>query len=495
MKTRPNILFIMSDQHHADCLSVTGKRGVRTPNLDKLARSGVRFERAYSNNPICSPSRISFHTGQYCHTHGMLGNDHHMYEGETDETLGMRFRRHGYQTALIGKSHMVGKWDRAGFEHIRYCDLCDAEPMNPCSNHYFKYLVDRGLADRYGEGSAAPDSDYTKNQHGIADLSYEHSIEHWTGEETLKFLAGRDKSKPFFVHMTFQRPHPPFTPAPEHKDMYDPAKIDLPAGSEDAYERDFASKPAARKRRMQRRRVPPDHLRKILAAYYTLTTEIDAEIGRVLATLEQRGELANTVVVYTADHGDFAGDHGIFRKNIGTYESIHRIPFLLAFPGCPSKVEENAIIESVDLYPTLCELADIPVPDHVDGTSLLPVVGGRSEGKPFALSEWDRSTGLLAALRTHEYRLVWQADGAAGELYCHATDPGELDNLWDDPAHAATRDELLALLKTRTAAYAPRTTVQRDRALGKQNEQTPTYQLHKHCAKWSDVKDRCRARA
>jgi arylsulfatase A-like enzyme len=126
---------------------------VQTPSLDWVAASGVRFTRAYCNNPICAPSRISFVSGQYPHTHRILGNDIFELDDANSATLGATFRRHGYQTALIGKGHMVRAWDNAAYEHIRYCDLCDADRKTPTVHHYFKYLMDHGLADMYEDGT------------------------------------------------------------------------------------------------------------------------------------------------------------------------------------------------------------------------------------------------------------------------------------------------------------------------------------------------------
>ena len=229
MTQRPNILFLMSDQHNAQSMGCAGHPVVRTPNLDRLAEQGVRFTRAYCNNAICAPSRISFVTGQYCHTHRILGNDNFELQDANPNTLGAVLRRHGYQTAQIGKAHMVGAWDREAYEHIRYCDLCDADRRDPRKHHYFRYLIEHGLADQYEDGNLPPDHEAHHSQKccGIASLPYEHTVECWTGDQTLAFLRQRDRRRPFFVHMSFERPHPNWTPAREHADLYAPADITL----------------------------------------------------------------------------------------------------------------------------------------------------------------------------------------------------------------------------------------------------------------------------
>ena len=153
---RQNVLWLMSDQHNAGCTAYAEHPDVKTPNLDRIARRAVTFTNAFCNNPICAPSRISFITGQYCHTHRMFGNDNRWMRTPNPTSLASVFQRHGYQTALIGKSHMVPAWDHASFEHIRYTDLIDADISDPRTNHYFAYLDELGLADFFGEGTAKP---------------------------------------------------------------------------------------------------------------------------------------------------------------------------------------------------------------------------------------------------------------------------------------------------------------------------------------------------
>lgn len=496
MKQRPNVLFIMSDQHNANCFGEEGRRrGVETPNLDRIAGDGVTFGRAYCNNPICSPSRITFHTGQYCHTHRMLGNNHFEFTGEPAiEPLGERFRKHGYQTALIGKAHMVKKWDEAGFEHIRYCDLCDADRDNPLNHHYFKYLVDHGVADLYDDGSV-DDPVYKENMYGVSKMPFEHTNERWTGNEAVEFLKNRDRRRPFLAHVSFERPHPNWLIAEEVKDLIAPENIQLPDCVVDAFEHRFQSKPPVFRKHLAGRIKDRDHLRKILAAYFTLITVIDGEIGRIIDCLKENGDYDDTVIVYTADHGDFGGDHGIFDKNIGIYESIHRIPFILKYPNGPKRVDIDHIIESVDLYPTLCELCDVPAPDGMDGESLVNLAETEEGGKPHALAEWDWSGyGRVNALRTRDWRIVYACggeNGPFGELYHNAEDPGEIHNLWDDPTHREVRMEMMEKLYVAATQYKLRTDMARDREIGRQTRHAPTRLLHKYRKKWSEIKDLC----
>lgn len=494
MSKRPNVLWLMSDQHNASCTGYAGHPDVRTPNLDRIAADGVDFTRGYANNPICSPSRLCFMTGQYLHTHRMFGNDHADYPHGNPDSLACLFRRYGYQTGLFGKSHMIRRWDEDGFEKIRYTDLCDATAADPLTVHYFQYLHDRGLADSYEEGSPKPGQEYMDNGSGPSRLPYEHSIEHYTGNTTLEFLRERDASRPFFIHMSFQRPHAPIAPAQEFYDMYDPDRLTLPDSAIDWFERRFEGKPDHLRDRLLRGCSYPlaadqPTLRRCLASYYGLISAIDREIGRVIEHLEASGELDNTIIFYTADHGDFAGEHGLFHKNFGIYESIQRIPFLLKWPGGPQGVKCDRLVESIDFYPTLCELCDIPLPEGRDGQSLTALYDGKTV-KDAVYCEWENFAPVparISALRTNDFRLVFYSDSGDGELYDHRRDPGEIDNLWNAPEYADIKTDLLGRLLAFSMKYRAETDVTSDRKLGERERNCPARLVHKHRVYWSDL--------
>ncbi|MBT3377262.1 MAG: sulfatase-like hydrolase/transferase [Lentisphaerae bacterium] len=493
MTKRPNVLFLMTDQHNSLSMGCAGHTTVRTPALDGLAAQGVRFTSAYCNNPICAPSRISFATAQYPHTHGFLGNNNFEFEERNSDTLAAVFRRHGYQTALIGKAHMIRAWDNEGYEHLRYCDLCDSDRADPTTNHYFQYLIENGVADAYEDGTLPRDSEAVRKKCAVAQLPYEHTNEHWTGEETLSFLENRDQARPFLVHMTFERPHPHWTPAAEHADMYDPETIELGPDAVDWWENRWAGRPEfiMRAAANRMRGFSLADLKKAIAYHFALVTVIDMEIGRVLDWLKEHGELDNTIVVYTADHGDFAGDHGICDKNMGIYESIHRIPFLLTYPGSPQGVTRDGIIESVDLFPTLCDLASVPCPAGVDGRSVVPEAEGRGDGKPQAICEWDfpAPQRRVNAIRTPRHRLVYYSHEQGGELYDHETDPYEMENLWDSPAHRGARLALLEQLLDQVNLYRRKSDFDTDAVQAQRERYLPSRLLHKRCVKWSDIRD------
>jgi arylsulfatase A-like enzyme len=187
-------------------------------------------------------------------------------------------------------------------------------------------------------------------------------------------------NRPFFMHLSFQRPHPPHTVPSDSGLLYNPDEIVLPESAADLFENKFKGHHAAMEQCFDKVHGCPyrprdkKELRRQLAFYYSLITYIDEQIGRVLNFLKEAGDYDNTVIIFTSDHGDFAGEHGLILKNLGIFESLHRIPFIIAYPGCPAGKVIDKIVESVDMYPTICKLAAIDVPDCVDGRSMLDII-------------------------------------------------------------------------------------------------------------------------
>lgn len=244
---------------------------------------------------------------------------------------------------------------------------------------------------------------------------------------------------------------------------------------------------------MLNRRKDPESLKKIMAHYFALITAIDSEVGRVVKTLRQKGELDNTIIIYTADHGNFGGEHGLSDKNIGIYESIHKIPFIIKYPGCPEGMIRNEIIESIDLYPTLCQLADLPAPDSVEGESIVPIIKGEASGKEQAIAEWDFPHPLerVNAIRTEKHGMVYYGRKNGGELYNREKDPGEIYNVWDSPEYQGIRMELMERLFESINRYSLKSSVKTDVLERQRTLNTPTVLLHKRRRKWSEVKSLC----
>ena len=486
----------MTDQFNADCIGALGRRKVRTPNLDRLVRDGVCFQRAYANNPICAPSRITFISGQYCHTHGVLSNDTYTLENRNPDTVSAVFRRNGYQTALIGKSHMIGAWDREGFEYLRYCDLCDSELDDPCSVHYFQHLVDHGLADEYDHGSPMPGSPGTSFKTWTSSIPLKHCLEVWTGDETLKFIENRDPARPFFMQMSFQRPHEPLNLPYDMEPLYQPEDIDLPNSKSDWFENRFCDRhpfmrdwfKEADSAGYPYRAKDERDLKEVLVGYYSLITMIDEQIGRVIDYLKKTGEYDNTLIVFTADHGDFAGDHGTVFKNMGIFESIQRIPFIIRYPEGPCGTAVEEMIESVDLAPTLLDYCSLPVPEQMEGSSILPVIEGHASGKDEIICEWVmplRYDEKVFALRTKRYRLVYLGTEQGSELYDHNVDPQEMHNVFDDPAYKDICTHLLERMVSHIGRFNYTANPIEERRLQEELLKHVTPRIHRLGVKWS----------
>ncbi|MCM8817259.1 MAG: sulfatase-like hydrolase/transferase [Candidatus Omnitrophica bacterium] len=489
-----NVLGISSDQHNASCFGFEG-RNVKTPTLDKLAENGVVFKNAYCNNPVCAPSRISFITGTYPRTHRCLGNFVFDVNESNLKTISYLARSNGYQTALIGKGHMVNLWDKEGFEYIRYCDLCDSEIFDPLSCHYFKYLYDNGIADLYDQGDLPDGHPGKRTQTFISQIPHKHSLEVWTANQTIEFLENRDQHRPFFILMSFQRPHAPIAPSFDKGLLYKPEDIDIPENALDLFERKFASKPDFQRQHIDKRKIYPyvaqsvEELKVLLTYYYTLITIIDEEIGRVVKFLEEKNLLENTIIVYTSDHGDFAGEHGLLHKNLGIYESIHRIPFIIRYPGCPKGKIISELVESIDLYPTLCDLTGIKVPAGVEGISIIPIIEENKEGKKEVFCEWYWSYPFdsVIAIRTKDFRMVYYGSNREGELYDLRVDKGELINQYNNPAYKDIRLSLVEKIVDYVSKYEKKTTFFSDKQKTEQLRLSPRILLHKMGKRWSDI--------
>jgi len=435
-----NILFLFSDQHNARCLSCAGHPEVQTPNLDRLAAEGVRFENAWAQNPICTPSRMSYLTGQYCSAHGYYG----LYGQEPEAPLTSLFswfRSQGYRTGALGKLHTPRYWIE------RECQFVYDEFLE-----FPKYLDGAGLFDRNDNRTFCG-----KRDGETSFLPFEESCESVLAKQFGRFLRQefepadrRKEGEPWFAWVSFSRPHQPYTPSEPFASMIPADKIELPPTSE-------TESDALRNIREQHadRYGPFDEatLRKNVAAYLALVNQVDAGIGIVLDQLREAGQLDHTVIVYAADHGDHAGEHGMYEKKAGiSARSICRVPLIIRAPDSfVSGRVSHEIVETVDLFPTLCELAGMNDPGTAQGKSLLPLLSETPQPvRESALTENRRRK----AITTRQWRFVSNLEGERDELYDQENDPWELVNRIGDPSLQETVANLRKLLTNRLAEAA-----------------------------------------
>jgi choline-sulfatase len=436
--SRPNFLIVMTDQHDPMRSSAYGHDLVKTPNMDRLAREGVTFGRAYCNTPLCAPGRISFMTGRY--VHHIEAWDNCTPHRSDLVTWTHRLRALGYDAALSGKMHFLGPDQLHGFRvqlsvdlharqrHAIYCwDDADGPTAPP---HPWSHVAEGGLGT-----SPLLDAD---DQSERAALTY------------LRDPARRDQ--PFALCVGFLAPHDPWLVPEPYFSMYYP-DVDMPYVPPGHLEN---LPPAVRTLLTRHRMEGPfteEQVRRTRAAYYGMVTRLDEQIGRLLDCLDEQGLAENTVVVHTSDHGEMLGEHGLWRKS-NFYEQSVRVPLQLRLPGGEHAgrwVDE--CVSLVDVTATVLDLAGVgPDPDaRLDGDSLLPGLRGEVPWPDCAFSEYtahgtDRPRAMV---KRGAWKLCYGyvPDGPPQlELYDHRTDPGEFANLADRPEHHAVQAQLLAEL-------------------------------------------------
>ncbi|MCA9443169.1 MAG: sulfatase-like hydrolase/transferase, partial [Candidatus Omnitrophica bacterium] len=314
-----NVLYIMSDQHNAKFLSCKGHPDVKTPHLDRLAEEGVRFENAICQNPICTPSRVSYLSGQYCHNHGYWGLSGPRPKGLPN--LFGHFRRAGYTTGAVGKIHCPAYWVE---------DETDTFMDMGCSiggkTDFIPYLKSKGLLDLRDDG-IYPEQGSQKYQSldgRKSNLAYEDCIDGWTARQAIQFMEGATKGdKPFFLEVSFPRPHELYAPSEPFWSMYDETKISLPPNAD--YDMSLKAPHLRKTAESQRkgnwtlfepRTFEAGRLRK-LHGYLGCVSQMDHAVGEVVGWLDDHGLAENTIVVYASDHGDYGCEHGIMEKAPG----------------------------------------------------------------------------------------------------------------------------------------------------------------------------------
>jgi arylsulfatase A-like enzyme len=461
-KKPPNVLLLFSDQHHAGVLGCAGHPDVKTPNLDRLAADGVRFSRAYCQDAVCGPSRASLMTGLYPRTLGVLDNGEKIAKAVSHVPLPTLMKQSGYTTACFGKQHLASAmsvtWDTA------FGVLSGETPTG-----YWEWIEKKGLfveflndwLAEFGDRLPGVGFNYSAPlQARISRLPADATMEAYVTGKTIEFLQQRRPGdKPFFCWTSFYRPHQPYTPTARWADLYDPEKIHLPGSLRQPPDQ---LPPFLRNWRVSDKR--PINLaeaardegiyRRYIAYYYALVSEIDDDIGRIMETLRQTGLDENTLVIYTSDHGDFVGHHGMMEKchqGHSVYEDTLRVPLIFYWKGrILSGKEVSDLVELVDIYPTLAEFCGIAPPPSVKlaGRSLVPALTeGKPVGRRYAIAENYSQISVI----TDRYKLGhWIEPPMAGRdfrsfgdlLFDRQSDPLELTNLAGKPELAEVEAQL-----------------------------------------------------
>ena len=489
-KRGPNVLLILTDQHKADHLGYAGNSEIRTPNLDALAAQSVVFERAYVANPICMPNRASLFTGVVPSVHGTLYNGIPL--NWAANTFARVLREAGYRTGYFGKCHLqtlgassarIAEWqkqmpgedgyldphpaesyewenrtrhrrgwvdvppDYYGFDHCRFI----IDHADFCSGHYYQWLVTQGVdpVDIQGPDAALPYAG-ANNQLWRTAVPPELYPSTYVANETLDFLQCPSDA-PWFAVCSFADPHHPFTPPGAYFDAFDPQALSLPASFDDPHTH---SMPQFQFMARQRGRIPSGVLgfaptaaqcRDLLAKAYGTLSLVDDCIGRVLAAIDPE-----TIVVFTSDHGDAFGDHGLMFKHGMHYDANIRVPLLVRAPGTrPARV--RTLASTLDIAPTVLDLAECPRYFGMQGVSLVPQLKfPATEARDRVLIEEQQlfpqpGTDVLIGMRTlvtNEGRITHYQGFQQGDLFDHREDPLEMHNLWAQSRGAALRRRL-----------------------------------------------------
>ena len=435
--SRPNVMLISVDHWPGKLFAGLGHPTVLTPTLDELMTNGVTFTNAYAATPTCIPARRELHTGTYARTHGDRVFNEHLAMPALP-TLAQTVRDAGYQAHAVGKLHVYPQRDRIGF---------DEAVINEESRHhlglpmddYELFLAEQGY---FGQQSA----------HGMSNNEYAtrpwHLPEHchqtnWTVREMSRFIARRDPTKPAFWFMSFNHPHPPLTPLAEYMKMYRDVEIDMP------YVGDWAQRHEDLPYALQVRRVGPStysdtEVRMARQAFYALCTHIDHQIRLVIGILREEGLIDETITLFTGDHADMLGNHGQFQKAL-MYEDSAKIPMILVphtdFGDSAEGLRDDRLVQHADVMPTLLELCGIPVPDTVEGLSML----GESR-RDYLYGEHDENSSATRMVHDGRHKLIYYAVGNRFQLFDVVEDPGEMRDLARDPTYEPLRQRLTEVL-------------------------------------------------
>ncbi|OUC08551.1 hypothetical protein RY27_08305 [Litorilinea aerophila] len=437
MDRQPNLIFLMPDQLRHDFLSCYGATFVETPHIDSLAAHGVRYTRAYSTSPVCVPARASLLTGMNALKNGVTDNGQWLRPDLA--AMGIHtwpeiLARHGYYTAAIGKMHFY-PWDiKHGFQ---YRVAAEDKRWIHVRDDYYHFLRERGHRKYHGNEHEG----YYENKGAIINkLPWEYSVDHFVGQETVRFIRQYGNDGPFALMVGFPGPHCPYDPNEEFLDAVDPERLP-PAVPEVP-----GAAPGLRANNIEGNRKPWNgvdysefteaHKQKIRHHYAALVKQIDKEVGQILQALEEEGLLENTVILFASDHGDYLGDHNLIGKGTFFEASIH-IPLIVRLPRRAEATVVDDLVELGDVTATLLALAGCPVPGYMDSRPLPGLGLGVAEGRDYSIGMvsdgWMIFDGRwkLAKYKTGEI-LFFDLDN----------DPHEQHNLLWDPAH---RERYLAM--------------------------------------------------
>jgi arylsulfatase A-like enzyme len=456
----PNVLWICPDMQRFDTIEGLNNDVIHTPNLRKLMSESVTLTHTYVQNPVCSPSRASFLTGRYPHTTGLRALGQRI---RPDERLVTRILSDaGYACGLSGKLHLSPTFggrleDRIDDGYSVFDWSHDISNTWPGHNMWRVWLNEQGVK------WPNPPKGRDALAWGVPiDPKYTQTA--WCSDRAIQFIRGQKDFSPWLMSVNIYQPHAPFWPTEEYLGHYRPSDMPNP----NYREGELQNKPiyqqtdhagASGGHGLSFAHTSELEHRKIKAAYYAMIEQVDTEVGRMLKALEETGQADNTIVIFMSDHGEMLGDHGMFLKGPYFYEGAIRVPMIIRWPGrYKAGLRSDALVEMVDLAPTLLEAAGIPIPVAMQGKSLTSLLTGKTtRHRDSIYCEFFDSLALAApppmamCVRNEQFKFAYYQKLDVGELYDLEKDPNETNNLWDSKSARAAREEMMFTLLSRIA--------------------------------------------
>lgn len=498
MTRQPNIVFITSDQQRGDCYGFAGRK-VKTPHLDRLRAQGSHFETCITPAPVCQPARASILTGMLPKTHGVKDNGIDLRPERGEQSFAACLSDAGYSTALIGKAHFAStqtfapretaecktgsadysaEWHGPymGFDHVELVTQGHwhkfRPPITPPNGqHYEKWFFDTvggETAFDLWKDETRPGTGATQTWNSALPAAW-HSTT-WATDRALRWLRTRDAEKPFCLWLSYPDPHHPFDCPEPWSRLHDPDEVDIPEHrTKDLDRRPWwhraslegepqVADPLFKKFRKEGTRIADqsdEQLREMTANYYGMISLIDHNVGRVLSALAEDGLEEDTIVIYTSDHGDYMGDHGLYLKGPILYDSLLNVGMIARGPGIPAGRSCADVSTTLDLAATFCDYAGAALPEAAQSRSMRQALEGGAGERQAVYAEWDVSPSRcgvrldLRTVHTGTAKLTMELGSGDGELYDLVADPEEMNNLWGAPEAERLQRDLVALLSAR----------------------------------------------
>jgi arylsulfatase len=457
-ETCPNILWICTDQQRYDTIRALGNQHIRTPNLDRLVAEGVAFTNAYTQSPICTPSRACFLTGRYPSTLHVNRNGNAFFP-ENAALITRMLADIGYDCGLVGKLHLSAANGRVevrpndGYRAFKWSHHPYPEDFWPTQEHaYQQWLHDQDIrwVDIYAADQATGWTAQETYKPGVPACYHQTT---WCANEAIAHMC-EPRDGPWLMSVNPFDPHPPFDPPAEYLERMDVDDMPLPLFQPEELESQLDFEGIDHQTEIPRDPNSYD-ARHMVAAYYAQVELIDVQVGRMLDALETSGQRENTIVIFMSDHGEMLGDHGLVLKGCRFYEGAVHVPLIISWPShlCQG-LRSDALVELTDIVPTLLKALQLPVPENVQGMSLLPILTGQADAsihRDFVRCEYHDALDRPYASHANmiydgRFKLVVYHGHRVGELYDLQQDPQEFHNLWDHPGMLELKHKLMKTL-------------------------------------------------